>query len=170
MAAIVVIPKTVREKLGDDGANDFVRFLNLFWEQKRQEIIKDELYEINKLDLKFEKRLGETENRIVNEIIILRSELKSENEKLRSEFRSENAKLRSEFKGENEKLRSDFKGENEKLRSESKIGIGSVRSELKVEIAESRAEIIKWMFIFWIGTVLTIVGSLLGFLKLFLGK
>ena len=35
-------------------------------------------------------------------------------------------------------------------------------------MAQNKAEIIKWMFIFWIGSVLTILGGLFGFLKLFL--
>lgn len=40
----------------------------------------------------------------------------------------------------------------------------------KADLAEVKADIIKWMFIFWTGTVITILGGLFAFLKLFLDK
>jgi hypothetical protein len=40
----------------------------------------------------------------------------------------------------------------------------------KSDISEAKTDIIKWMFIFWTGTIITILGGLFGFLKLFLGK
>jgi hypothetical protein len=50
--------------------------------------------------------------------------------------------------------------------------IGSVRAELlekidsvRVEMASTKAEIIKWMFIFWIGPVAATFGFILLFLK-----
>ena len=39
------------------------------------------------------------------------------------------------------------------------------KSELKINIAESRTEIIKWMFIFWVGQVVATFGFILLFLK-----
>jgi hypothetical protein len=41
-----------------------------------------------------------------------------------------------------------------------------LRSELVEKIANSKADTIKWMFIFWIGNVLTIIGGILGILKI----
>jgi len=38
--------------------------------------------------------------------------------------------------------------------------------KLRVEIANSKAEIIKWMFLFWIGNVITIIGGIIGILKI----
>lgn len=40
----------------------------------------------------------------------------------------------------------------------------------KADLSEVKADIIKWMFIFWTGTVITILGGLFAFLKLFLDK
>ncbi len=40
-----------------------------------------------------------------------------------------------------------------------------VKSELKADIANVRADLIKWMFIFWVGQVITITGILITFLK-----
>ena len=38
--------------------------------------------------------------------------------------------------------------------------------KLRVEIANTKADIIKWMFLFWIGNVITIIGGIIGILKI----
>jgi len=48
--------------------------------------------------------------------------------------------------------------------------LGETESRLSNMIEKSKADIIKWMFIFWTGTVITILGGLFGFLQLFFGK
>lgn len=126
MTTVVAVPKTVREKLGDDVAQDLLEFLNILIDEKRQEISKEEHYEREKQENRFEKQLGATESRLIKE--------------------------------------------GESIRSELKEDISNLRSELKVDIAQSKSEIIKWMFIFWTGSVVTILGGLLGFLSLFFSK
>jgi len=49
--------------------------------------------------------------------------------------------------------------------SNIRIEIGQVRSELKVEMSKNYANTIKWMFIFWVGQVGTIIGILFAFFK-----
>ena len=46
-----------------------------------------------------------------------------------------------------------------------KSDVHSVKLELEVKIADSKAEMIKWMFIFWIGQVAVTVGFLVVYLK-----
>ena len=46
-----------------------------------------------------------------------------------------------------------------------KHDVQSVKLELEVKIADSKAEMIKWMFIFWIGQVAVTVGFLVVYLK-----
>lgn len=36
--------------------------------------------------------------------------------------------------------------------------IAELGSELRVEIASLKAELVKWMFLFWLGTVATMIG------------
>jgi hypothetical protein len=45
--------------------------------------------------------------------------------------------------------------DGEKIRAEIKTSIADLRTELRTEIAHSKAEIIKWMFLFWIGQMAT---------------
>jgi len=42
--------------------------------------------------------------------------------------------------------------------------------ELVTRIESTKSELIKWSFIFWVGSVITILGGLLAILKLFFGK
>lgn len=42
--------------------------------------------------------------------------------------------------------------------------------QIRKEMAETKAEIIKWSFVFWIGTIITVLGGLFAILKLFFDK
>ena len=44
--------------------------------------------------------------------------------------------------------------------------IAQSETRMSEKIAASKTEMIKWMFIFWMGSVLTIVGAMAGLLKL----
>jgi hypothetical protein len=51
---------------------------------------------------------------------------------------------------------------NERITTSSE----KLRSELLEKIANSKVETIKWMFLFWIGNVITIIGGIIGILKI----
>ena len=51
------------------------------------------------------------------------------------------------------------------LKTELKTEIAETKSELKAEIANIRADLIKWMFIFWVGQLGMILGILFAFFK-----
>ncbi len=44
------------------------------------------------------------------------------------------------------------------LRAELRQEIAGLRADLKAEIAGLRSELVKWMFLFWVGTALTVIG------------
>lgn len=44
--------------------------------------------------------------------------------------------------------------------------MGKQRAELKADLGELRSELIKWMFIFWSGTVIPVVGLLVAAIAL----
>ena len=43
--------------------------------------------------------------------------------------------------------------------------IASLRAEMHELVSTTKAEMVKWLFIFWVGQVVTIVGILLAFFK-----
>ena len=52
----------------------------------------------------------------------------------------------------------------------TKEDIAKLKGELETKIAEAKADTIKWMFIFWTGSILTTLGGMFAFLKVFLDK
>ena len=52
----------------------------------------------------------------------------------------------------------------------TKEDIAKLDGKLEKLIAETKAEMIKWMFIFWTGSILTTLGGMFAFLKVFLSK
>lgn len=48
--------------------------------------------------------------------------------------------------------------------------IMGLEGRLETKIAEAKADTIKWMFIFWTGSILTTLGGMFAFLKVFLNK
>ena len=89
---VITIPKVIREKLGEDGAEALTELLNEIEERAKEDNVR-------LVEEKFEKRLAEE--------------------------------------------------------------IGKVR----VEIAQVRADLIKWMFIFWVGQIGVLTGILFAFFK-----
>ncbi|ODS34302.1 MAG: hypothetical protein SCARUB_00561 [Candidatus Scalindua rubra] len=70
------------------------------------------------------------------------------------------------FESKLEALKSELRKEivesSAKLRNEVTESIGALRNEM----AESKVEIIKWMFIFWIGTTFTLLGGVAALIKI----
>ncbi len=60
-----------------------------------------------------------------------------------------------------EKFERRLAEESAKLRE----AIAELRSEFKSDIASTRADLIRWMFIFWVGQIGVIFAMLLAFLK-----
>lgn len=61
-----------------------------------------------------------------------------------------------------EKISSSGAQLNERITTSSE----KLRAELVEKIANSKVDVIKWMFIFWIGNVITIIGGIIGILKI----
>jgi len=53
-----------------------------------------------------------------------------------------------------------------KLRGEMKTEIESLRTEMKTEIGSLRSDLIRWMFIFWVGQFVALASILIAFLRL----
>jgi hypothetical protein len=58
-------------------------------------------------------------------------------------------------------VKSDLEGKIANL----EVKIANVKSDLEVKIANARADIIRWMFIFWVGQIGALLGILLAFFK-----
>ncbi|KJR40315.1 hypothetical protein MCHI_003790 [Candidatus Magnetoovum chiemensis] len=65
--------------------------------------------------------------------------------------------LRTEMLGEFKALRTDTAGEFKALRTEMLGEFKTLRAEIDAKIAVANREIIKWMFLFWIGQITVLI-------------
>jgi cell division septum initiation protein DivIVA len=186
---VITVPKALRDKLGNDGADAFVEVIKEIDLDARKDALA-------LAEERFERRLTEEFGKLKLEIEKLRTEMKVEMEKMRVETKTEMEKIRAETKTEMEKIRAETKTEMEKIRAETKaemekmgaetskeiektraetnIDMGKMRAEtktemekLKTEIERSKGDIIKWTFIFWIGQIGAFSAILFAMLKIY---
>ena len=137
------------DTLGDDVANELVAWFNAV-----DLTYRTDLRELNELNHgRFMAKLAEgmTGSRadFERQIGEVRSDLKAEVGSLRSELKAEVGGLRSELKADIQSLRSELKGDI----AEARMATEALGSQLRLEMAGHRADLIKWMFLFWVGTV-----------------
>ncbi|MEO5359155.1 MAG: hypothetical protein H7843_01765 [Nitrospirota bacterium] len=124
--SVITIPRSLRERLGDDASDSFATLINDIDIGARKDAISI-------AEERFERRLVE------------------EAGKLRLELRTEIGKVNERITLETGKVNERITEEVGKLRVELLIEIEKVRAELSVKIEKSSKENIKWMFLFWIG-------------------
>jgi hypothetical protein len=129
------LSKRFYDVLGEDIANELVDWFNAVDLTYRTDL--RELNELNfaRFDAKLEQRLTE-----------LRSELLTE--------------LRTEIAGLRTELRTELAG----LRTESAARgteIASLRGEVRTGLQQVRRELLRWMFGFWVSTLIGIAGLLI---------
>ena len=127
-------------KLGHGIADELVDWFNKVDATYRSEF--RELFEVNfaRFDAKLEQRLAE----------------------IRAELREEIAALRAELRGEIVGLRAELGGEIVGLRAELGGEIAAFRADFSSKLSGLESRLIKWMFLFWVGTL----GTVLALIKL----
>ncbi len=145
--AVITVPRPLREKLGEEGTDALIALINEAGENNKQSVIEV-------VAERFERRLAE-------EIGKLRAEIAEAMGKLRTEVAGEISKLRVELSEETNELRAQLSEETNKLRVELSEGTNRLRAELH----ELRANLIQWMFVFWIGQIGVLTGILFAFFR-----
>ncbi|MBF0567465.1 MAG: DUF1640 domain-containing protein [Nitrospirae bacterium] len=129
--SVIAIPRSIRERLGDEASEDFATLINDIDLGARKDAIAIAAE-------RFERRLVEETGK-------LRVEISKVNERISVEIGNVNERI-SEESG---KLRVEISKVNERISEET--------GRLRAEIANCKAEIIKWMFLFWIGQTAVMV-------------
>ena len=68
-----------------------------------------------------------------------------------------------------ERLRDHLDSKLGETRSELRSDMSTMRGELRTEMANMRADLLKWMFLFWAGNVVSLGGLMVG-LRFFVPK
>jgi hypothetical protein len=150
------LSRNFSDRFGEEIADEFVNWFN-----QVDTSYRSELHEQNERNwTRFDARLDQRTTDIRGDMAVLRSEFQSDLGELRTELKTDIAEVRTELKTEIGELRTELKTEIGELRTELKTEIAEFRGEFKTEIALVRtdlaifkAELIKWMFLFWLGTV-----------------
>jgi hypothetical protein len=157
---IVVLPEVIEQKLKISERREVIDFINDLVADTSDGLKKD-IIEI--LEEKFEKKLS-------IELVNLKLELMEKNSSLAEQLNERINKVEVQLNERITKLEVQLNGRITKTEAQlnEKITTGNekLRAELVEKIANSKADMIKWMFIFWIGNVITIIGGLFGMLKL----
>ena len=138
MPQVVILPHVIEQKLKENERQEVIDFINGLVSNTSSELKRD-IIEI--VEERFERKLS---RELVNQKLELVERISGLEVQLNEKITKTEAYLNERITNTTEK----------------------VRSELVEKIANSKADSIKWMFIFWIGNVLTIIGGMVGILKI----
>ena len=134
---VLTVEKPLRDSLKDDAAVDaLVRLINQAQEEQKRDIIEI-------VEEKFERRLSEEISKLE---VRLSDKIADLDVKLSQRLADSNAQLSQKIADSNAQL-------SEKIAT----------SDTKT--SSIKAELIKWMFIFWVGQVAVILGILFAFFR-----
>jgi hypothetical protein len=77
-------------------------------------------------------------------------------------FNAVDATYQQQLREINELNWERFKAQLEATRAELRGEMAAMRAELRSEMAAMRADLLKWMFVYWTGTVVTLGGLIIG--------
>jgi hypothetical protein len=142
--SVVAVSKVLRERLSDEGVEEFIKILSTVEEGARKDSLAI-------LEERFERRLVEEISGVNLKIESLRAEIASTSQSLHAEIASTGQSLRAEIASNSQSLRAE---------------IASNSQSLRAEMMSFKAEIIKWMFLFWIGQMVVMGGMIAGLVKM----
>jgi len=138
------------ETFGDEIANELVEWFNQVDATYRADL--RELNELNfaRFDAKLEQRVVE-----------LKAEIEGHVAALDAKIERVVAALRAEIEGRIAALDAKVEQRTAELKAELRAGL----AEQNVCLARQRADLMKWMFIFWAGTVVPLGGLMVALLQ-----
>jgi len=153
---IVVLPEVIEQKLKVNERKEVIDFINDLVADTSDGLKRD-IIEI--LEEKFEKKLSVE---LVNLKLELMEKISSSEMQLNERITNTEIQLNDRIT----KVEAQLIKTEAQLNERITTGNEKLKAELVEKIANSKAETIKWMFIFWIGNVITIIGGIIGILKI----
>jgi multidrug efflux pump subunit AcrA (membrane-fusion protein) len=158
---IIALPNILTERLTEQGTKALVEILDKVEERSQQATLEI-------AEERFEKRIAQLGAKIDG----ARVELNANIENVHAELDAKIENFRAELDAKIENVRAELSAKIESVRAELEAKIDSVQANtdvkiegLRVEMQKMRANIIMWMFIFWVGQVSTITAILFAFFK-----
>ena len=166
---IITIPRVLREKLGDNGADSLVELLNRVSNHTRDDVLTfvEEKFEhhlseeISKVNERITKETSKLDNRLTEEIGKVNERIAEETNKLDNRLTEEMGKVNERIAEERVSINQRITEEVAKVNQRVTDEIAMVRTDMHA----LRADLIKWMFIFWAGQIGVILGILFAFFR-----
>ncbi len=165
MPVTAKLSKKFYDTLGEDIANELVDWFNQVDATYRSEL--RDLNELNfaRFDAKLEQRIAEVRADIAVLQGWVESQVDALNRKVDAQFGVLNGKVDAQFGVLNGKIDTQIEALSGKIDGQLDVLSGkidtqteSLRGYIDSKIDSLRAELIKWMFLFWLGTVATVLG------------
>ncbi|MBD3385463.1 hypothetical protein GF407_11130 [candidate division KSB1 bacterium] len=144
---IVSAKKPLRDKLGDDGIESLIDLLKESQADQKEDMLAF-------FEEKYERRLGKEVGAI--SVTIAETEKRLDN-RITEEIGKVNVTIAETEKRLDNRITEEIGKVNERTTEEI--------AGVKTDLANTRADLIKWMFIFWMGQVVALVGILFAFFK-----
>ncbi|WP_200867113.1 LA_3696 family protein [Thermoanaerobaculum aquaticum] len=146
---VVAVSKALRDRLGDEGAEDLAKLLSSVEEAAREDTLVV-------VEERFARRLAETESRLNQRILETEARLDNRVTEEVAKLEVQIARVDSRITEEVAKLELQIARVDNRITEEV--------TKLRADMTAFKTEIIKWMFLFWIGQ-LAAVGGLLALLR-----
>jgi hypothetical protein len=173
MPATAVLLKRLQETLGEEATRDLVTWVDQGWEYQIAQLRELADLHYGRFDARLEQRLAEVR-------AALRTEMAQGLAAVRQDLAQGVAAVRQDMAQGLAAMRQDMTQGLGAARAETTQGLAAVRAEmaqgdaslraeiaaLRIDMATQRADLIKWMFVFWAGTVIPIAGLVVALVKL----
>jgi DNA anti-recombination protein RmuC len=146
------LSKLFYDRLGEEVTAELVEWFNNVDATYRADL--RELNELNfaRFDAKLEQRVNALDSKLEQRLAALDSKLEQRLAALESRFEQKLTVLESRFEQKLTMLESKFE-------QQLTGAISHLRTELSDKIGDTKASLLRWMFGFWVGTALVILGS-----------
>jgi hypothetical protein len=151
MPVTTTLLQKLRETLGDEAANDLVTWVDEATARELGHIREMAELHYSRFDARLEQRLAE-----------LRADLCGRIDRQGAELSGRIDRQGAELSGRIDGQRTEFSGRFEELRTDLYSRIEEIRTELAIQ----RSDLIKWMFLFWVGTIVPLAGLMVALIKL----
>lgn len=148
------LSKKFYDTLGEDIANELVDWFNQVDATYRSEL--RDLNELNfaRFDAKLEQRIAE----VRADIAVLQGKIESQVDALNRKVDVQVGALNGKIDTQVDAISGKIDGQVDVLSGKIDTQSESLRGYMDSKIDSLRAELIKWMFLFWLGTVATMLG------------
>jgi hypothetical protein len=184
MPATAVLLKRLQETLGEEATRDLVTWVDQGWEYQIAQLRELADLHYGRFDARLEQRLAEVRAALRTEmaqgLAAVRQDLAQGVAAVRQDMTQGLAAVRQDMAQGLAAVRQDMTQGLGAARAETTQGLAAVRAEmaqgdaslraeiaaLRIDMATQRADLIKWMFVFWAGTVIPIAGLVVALVKL----